>query len=376
MKPSVKTALMIEGLNLKSVLKALAEKGYTLFDIQEHNKKRLSFSVQYMDYPKVVAYLKEKCYTVEKINHHGFACVFDRLKKHWLVAAVLAVFICVLAFFSTLCFDVVIEADSTVYEKVCQAVSDAGVKKGIRLSQIHIDEVENALCVCVPEVKYAFVKISGSRVYVSVLLREITDEPIDYSKPVDIVAQKSGKITKILVLAGTPAVKVGEDVIKGQVLIKGLITYKDGTTEPTTALGEVWATASETGSALFTPVVNKLVPTGSVTKRHCLKIGKYTSPFNRKADYDYFETQETHAWLFPLGIKVIYQTVYEMRIESFSVTLNDVLPELQAKAYIDAVNKANFDFIKKTEYGTAEKNGNIFVTATIYADIKISKNGG
>ncbi len=376
MRPSVKTTLVLEGLNLKSALKMLVEKGCTVFDIKEHNKKKLSFSVLYIDYPKVVAYLTEKCYTVEKINHYGFAGVIDSIKKHWIAVAVLTVFLCVLAFFSTLCFDVVIDADSGVYEKVNQAINNAGVKKGIRLSQINIDEIENAVCVSVPEIKYAFVKISGSRVYVSVLLRDVSDEPVDYSKPVDIVAQKNGTITKILILAGTPAVKVGDEVTIGQVLIKGLITYKDGTTEPTTALGEVWATASETGSALFSPVVNKLVPTGSVTKRHCLKIGKYTSPFNKKIDYSYFETQESYAWLFPLGIKVIYQTVYEMRLDSISVTLNDCLTQLQAKAYADAVNKANFDFIKKTEYGTAEKNGNTYVTATIYADIKISINGG
>ncbi len=376
MKPSIKTTLVLEGLNLKNALRMLVDKGYVIFDIKVHNKRKLSFSVLYKDYPKVVAYLREKCYTVEKLNHHGLAGVLVNFKKHWITVSVLAVFLCVLAFFSTLCFDINIDADSTVYEKVCQAVENAGVKKGMRLSKINIDEVENALCVSVPEVKYAFVKISGSRVYISVLLRDVADEPVDYSLPVDIIAQKNGTITKLLVLAGTPAVKVGDKVIKGQILIKGLVTYKDGTTEPTTALGEVYATASETGTALFSPVVHRLVPTGSVTKRHCIQIGKYMSSFNKKHDYSYFETQETSTWLFPLGIRVIYQTVYEMRLESVTVTLADCLEKLRANAYADAVNKAKFDFIKNTEYGTVEKNGNTFVTATIYSDVKISINGG
>ena len=53
----------------------------------------------------------------------------------------------------------------------------------------------------------------------------------------------------MVVVSGTPRVQVGDQVKKGQLLIEGVRTNSDQTTQPVRAVGQVFADINYCGSA-------------------------------------------------------------------------------------------------------------------------------
>ena len=75
------------------------------------------------------------------------------------------------------------------------------------------------------EIAWASCSIQGTRLHIEIketLDRKTKQNP---KKPCDIVANKSGIITKMAVKSGTPLVSVGDSVKSGTTLISGLIYY-------------------------------------------------------------------------------------------------------------------------------------------------------
>jgi similar to stage IV sporulation protein len=81
--------------------------------------------------------------------------------------------------------------------------------------------VENLIRERIPEISYVGVSISGTRATIEIAEKTIIrKQPLE---PAHIVATKAGLIKEVLVLVGNPAVKEGDTVVPGQVLISGII---------------------------------------------------------------------------------------------------------------------------------------------------------
>ena len=376
MKNYLKKRFTIEGLNLSRAVCELQNMGVEMFDITFCDVKRLTFTTYVKDCDKVVAYLEKKCYNITNIEKIGVLSSVAFLKTHLLSICMLFITIFVLCIIGTRCTDIIIYAPQDVCEEVEQTLKEMGVVKGISKKEISFDSIENAVCVATPTIKYAFASFSGSRLIIQVEMRAIADQPIDNVTPQDIVATSNGKITRILVVNGTPLVKVGDDVHVGQVLIKGETVFPDGTVTPVKAIGEVWATSTLSASVKFNPVTMQLLPTGNEITRHRLKIGNYYTEYSKTITYDYFTTYTTQARLFPIGIVVEYEKIYEMQLTEKITVLQDVLPDLQLQAYEQLKKLLKNKQYDQIVYGIVEQTPNdIFVTATTQIMQNIATGG-
>ena len=378
MSVKVKTKLFVEGLNLNDVAKCLSASGFCVSDMHFEGKNRLCFCVYDKDCKKVLAYLKKKCYNVKVIGRVGFGSLSDFFKKHIaaFVLMVACLFFCILS--SNFCGKVSVTADDDIRDAVVAAAYDYGAKKGVKMSNISLDGLENYICSHVEGIKYALAKKRGNVLYLSVVKRDIAAPPVDLSKPKDLIAAFDGVVTSVLTLNGTPLVSVGDNVKKGQILIKGVTTFLDGTTEPITAQGSVYATAQVIGSALFCPLRTDFEYTGSVAKRRYVKIGKYVSDYSKKIDYEFFDKETTTKYLYPLGICVVFEKLRQLSPVTREVTLEEQTPVLQIAAYEDALKKSGADktAVIDVKYGIKKAADKIFVQATLYYDTKISVYGG
>ena len=179
-----------------------------------------------------------------------------------------------------------------------------------------------------------------------------------------------------MVINGTPQVNVGDKICKGQVLIKGQNTFADGSTQDVKAMGQVWATFEVSSSVKFVPNNITLQPTGALTKRHRINLLNYFSRFSKSFDYAYYSIDTTYATLYPFGIKIEYQTVYEMQPVEQRLNLEDCLVNLQNQAYDQLKQKLKDLDLKDdytVEYGVQKINADTFVTAkaTITQNIAI-----
>ena len=167
------------------------------------------------------------------------------LRKHKTRVGILAglvVSVIILSILTRFVWSVSVVGNTTLEEDIIlSAFQKHGVKVGVPVSSIDNDEVASLVMSEIESLSWVSVNMKGSVVVIEV--REKTEAPeiYDPSKPTNVIACEDGVILSIDVLYGNEEVKPGSAVTKGDLLISGVITHKDGTEKTIHADGYVKA---------------------------------------------------------------------------------------------------------------------------------------
>ncbi|MDE7223958.1 MAG: sporulation protein YqfD [Acetatifactor sp.] len=98
---------------------------------------------------------------------------------------------------------------------------------GMQKTDLDINALEKEIRRAFPEVTWTSARLSGTRLEISIKENDapiITQEQEDtYSGGRDLVSEYSGVVTSIIVRSGVPAVKIGDTVEEGTVLVEGRV---------------------------------------------------------------------------------------------------------------------------------------------------------
>lgn len=173
--------------------------------------------------------------------------------------------------------------------EILAVAAAAGLHRGMLKWDLDPDRVEKAVREQLPGVSWSGVYVKGTKVTIQVV--EATLPGKTAAGPSHIVAKKAGVIKEMLVLAGHPAVKEGETVLPGQILISGIVPPPEepkspdvppGAAQPQPApkepayvhaLGTVRARVWYEGYGEAPLVETGRRPTGRIETRICMKIG-------------------------------------------------------------------------------------------------------
>ncbi len=166
---------------------------------------------------------------IEVRRTYGLPVILMRYRRRCGVAVGLAAALVMMLYFSSVLWSVDISGvDKSEIYLVRTALEKCGVCRGTPLHRVNADEAEELLDTLSPNIQRASVNIIGNRAYVEIFEREViteTDGDFLYS---DIVAAKDGEVLKADIFQGQSAVKDGQTVKKGDVLVKGTVEMKDG----------------------------------------------------------------------------------------------------------------------------------------------------
>jgi len=107
-------------------------------------------------------------------------------------------------------------------ERILEVAEDHGLKPGVLKKTIDTKQIEDAILFSLPEVAWVEIGFTGTRAEIEIV--EKTLPKTEDKTPAHIVAMKDGVITEIITIAGQPAVKKGDTVKKGDLLIRGFAT--------------------------------------------------------------------------------------------------------------------------------------------------------
>ncbi len=183
-----------------------------------------------------------------------------------------------------------------------------GVSVGSKISSIDTElAAQNAMSE-IEKLSWASVNLKGSVMVIEV--REKTDAPeiYDSETPTNLIASEDGVILSIDVLNGIEEVKPGSAVLKGDLLISGLITHPDGSEEVIHGDGYVKALVkknkafSYTDFSLYCQVTEK-------TRKKLFFFG-LAIPLGTQVPEEYFAEHKSFLkndeMLLPLGIITEY----------------------------------------------------------------------
>ena len=107
-------------------------------------------------------------------------------------------------------------------DEMMKFMESLGVKEGVKQSEINPEMIEKAIRNKYFDITWTSVELSGTMLRVHVREnKNYKEENIESSKPGDMVAKKDATIVSIVTRSGTPLVKEGAIVSKGDKLIEG-----------------------------------------------------------------------------------------------------------------------------------------------------------
>lgn len=126
-----------------------------------------------------------------------------------------------------------------------QFVKNEGYKPGMKISSVACDRLEKRLRNEFDDITWVSARLEGTRLVVEIEENNTASAKEKEQTPCSLKASKSGIIARIITRRGTPLVKKGDQVEKGDLLVSGLLPiYNDSQEivgyEKTNASADVW----------------------------------------------------------------------------------------------------------------------------------------
>lgn len=159
------------------------------------------------------------------LKKFGLPFFLYRNRKRKFYAAGLFGFFFILYALSLFIWDIEFNGNQMyTYDTLLKYCESEQIHYGMMKSKIDCDLLEESLRTAFPEITWVSARVSGTRLLVKIKENEVLSEiPVKDETPCDIVAEKDGIITSMVVRSGVPKVTVGDTITKGQVLVSGAL---------------------------------------------------------------------------------------------------------------------------------------------------------
>jgi sporulation protein YqfD len=330
------TAFKIAAEGCQEAISFISAKKILVFDAKIV-KNDLYFKVKRNERQKIIALFDEMCYTYTIIGEGGlFFRVSSFLRRKGLVAGILIAAV-LLSLVNSRLNEIRINGLKTVeYSAVERVLESEGVKKGIKTASIDKKHLEYVITDSVDGIAFASVKISGMTLIVNIYEELPPPDIVDMTNPLPVAAKKDGVISRIVAFQGTPAVKVGDAVRAGDILIAPYAEVGETRVE-TRALGEVFAKVCYFGTAAF--VENRVVVSRTGRSKGINQIEIFGILIGKRPESPYVmfeETSDVRCLFSPAPLKITRITYYELKAETAVGVFADELQGLIERAKRDA----------------------------------------
>lgn len=205
------------------------------------------------------------------------------------------------------------------------ALAAEGVSRGVWKSTIEPKTVADRVMLRFPDIRWMSVNLRGSAAEISVQKKVRKPKIAELSNICNIKASATGQILSMKVFAGAPAVKKGDAVVEGQLLVSAVVEDQLGGSTLTHASAEVIAETSRTLNISVALSQKKSVPTGRAVLRRNLDLFGLSLPvtLQRKPGAGWNVSRRAYdVSLFgtPLPLGIYEERWDEARTETFTLT--------------------------------------------------------
>ena len=298
---------------------------------------------------------------IKIIKKCGLPFFLLKLRNRWGLFVGALIFVCIISFLSGFIWNVEIVGNERVSDKeIISFLDENNLKRGAYWKSIDKDKIENLMMAGFDDCAWVHINELGTTARVEI--NETVKKPKITSKaPSNLKAKKDGMIVKTSVTSGWQVARVGDSVIKGDLLISGIYdSEKKKGNQFANSSGEYIAQVKEPFSLTVARKQSyKAYKEERVFKKLCffgLEIPLYIIPYETKnaeltENGDYLKLNSTE---LPIGIK----TIKEKRYTPNSIMLSD--NELSRLVKKETEKKLKEDF---SEYEILKKNIDISLGA-------------
>lgn len=186
------------------------------------------FTINYKDKEKLTSLLNELNINVLKFEERGLYTNIINFSVIKMIAGIIMIFILLMLVNSLFIWQISVDGNySYSSSQITSFIHSQNINEGIIKTKIDCDKIEKALRKEFNDISWVCAEIKGTNLIIHIKENYITEISTKEDKPYDIVANRDGKITSLLVRKGKAMVKVGDTVKKGDILISGVVDVFD-----------------------------------------------------------------------------------------------------------------------------------------------------
>lgn len=229
----------IQSLIPEKFVNLMWRNGVYIKNIKKKNITTMTMEISLKDYNKIEDIAKRTRTKIRVVERKGIAFFLIRIKKRMALVVGIILFIGIIYYLSTFIWGIEISSDKNLspYE-IRQQVTSYGIKPGISKKEINVYDIEEKLIKNNENIMWVKARIEGSKLKISAAERQSPPTITSENSTCNLVAKRDGEVVRVYTKAGTPVVKKGDMIRKGQVLVKGE-QGREGSTYPVHAVGDV-----------------------------------------------------------------------------------------------------------------------------------------
>lgn len=330
--------IRVEGFFIERFINMCISKRILLMDIQREKSSIMYAKVGLADYKKLRQIAKKTKSKVKIQSRKGLPFILHKYRKRKIFLALFMVIIIGIIISSNYIWNIEVVGNVNISTReIIQSLEASGLTIGTSKNDIDTDTIINKIRLSRDDVAWIGITVKGTNAIVKVKETDKAPNILDENKYCNIIADKTGMITKINVQNGTATVKVGDIVEKGMTLVNGYLEgkytgtrYVHGTAE---IEAKIWYTKKEKASL----VQQIAVQTGNEEKKYSIKFKKNKiNLFKTLSKFEKYDTinEDKKLMLFSnfyLPIEIIKTTNKEYVLQEITYTEEQVIEILTKK---------------------------------------------
>lgn len=330
----------VEGYFIERFINMCRNKNILLWNIKRKNSSFIICKIGIKEFKKIRDIAKKTKCKVTITSKKGIPFIFEKYKKRKIFLLMMCIISGLLFVLSQFVWniEVKITGDTLNEDEIINSLNENGLYIGEKKSSIDVKEIINNVRLKREDISWIGIEIKGTNAIVEVVEAEEKPEVVDENDYCSIVADKPGKILKVIANNGTAMVKPGDIVKEGSLLIAGWIEGKYTGTRFVRADGKIDALVWYTETASVKLNEKKIEKTGNTEKKYALNINNFRINLYKKlSNFEKYDTIYTAKKIkifsnFYIPVELIECNNFEIKEENVNYSEEEAKAEAKRRA--------------------------------------------
>ena len=297
--------ICVTGFSVERFINLAVNHGIFIWDVcLEKNKVVMKARIKSEDDLKECG-IKTGC-RFEIIGEYGLPVFLKRCFSRKIYAVGLLAFSLIMYVMSSFIWTVRIEGNERLQtEDITESCRERGIAPGRFKAGLDLYEIGESLMLEYKDISWIALNVEGTGVTVKIVETIPETQYVEREKPTDVIASSDGKIVKMAVSQGTPLVKEGDEVKKGDVLVSNAVALKDGEVQTggkyVCAAAEVYAEKNYELEGKSSLIYNENVFTGDSKTDYSLNVGNKNFNYIKPSDMTGWNVLADDSFCFDIG---------------------------------------------------------------------------
>lgn len=337
-------SITVEGFFTERFINACFSNGIMLTELKREKSTYLRLKIGVKDFKKIKKIARNTKCKVRIEKKSGLPILLNKYRKRKIFAGFIVFFAIFIFILTRFIWNIeIIGGENINKDEIISLLSDNGIEIGKRKGELELEKSINKIRMQREDISWIGIDIKGTNVIVKLNEADKSPEVVNVNEPCNIVADKAGEISKLIVKQGTARVAVGDQVEVGDLLVEGIMEGKYTGSRPVHAMADIEVKKYAEKEEKQSLVQDIEIKTGNEEKKIEIKLNKFIINFNKRlSKFEKYDTIRVTKKLklfsnFYLPIEVSQITNLETKFEHKEYTTE----ELTEKIKIDLENKLN-----------------------------------